>query len=58
VFKAAGRLAACDRGAEQADYLLVLAGVVLPSIVAARLLWQVLLRYFTLIALVVDLPLF
>jgi hypothetical protein len=48
----------CERGAEQLEYLLVFAAVVLPMVVAARLLWAVLLQYFTLLALVVDLPLF
>ena len=47
-----------ERGAEQMEYLLILAAVVLPMIVAARLLWAVLLYYFTVEALVVDLPLF
>ena len=51
-------LAADEQGAEQMDYLLVLAAVVLPMFVAARLLWAVLLYYFALEALVVDLPLF
>lgn len=40
------------------EYLLVLAAIVLPMIVAARLLWVVLLYYFTLESLVIDLPFF
>lgn len=48
----------CERGAEQVEYLLVLAVIVLPMIVAARLMWAVLLYYFTLESLVIDLPLF
>ncbi len=52
------RLCRCERGAEQMEYLLVLAAIVLPMIVAARLLWVVLLYYFTLESLVIDLPFF
>jgi hypothetical protein len=48
----------CERGAEQTEYLLVFAVIVLPMIVAARLLWAVLLYYFTLESMVIDLPLF
>jgi hypothetical protein len=48
----------CERGAEQAEYLLVFTVIVLPMIVAARLLWALLLYYFTLQSLVIDLPLF
>jgi len=43
---------------EQAEYLLIFAAVVLPLIVAARLLWAVLLYFFTLESLIVDFPLF
>ena len=45
-------------GVEQAEYLQIFAGVVLPMIVAARLFWAVLLYYFKLESLVIDLPLF
>jgi hypothetical protein len=51
-------LAADERGAEQMDYLLIFAAVVLPMALAARLLWSVLLYYFTVEAFVVDMPLF
>jgi hypothetical protein len=43
---------------EQADYLLIFVAVVLPMIIATRLLWAVLLHYFTLETLIVDFPLF
>ena len=51
-------LFADERGAEQMEYLLILAAVVLPLVVASRLLWAVLLRYFSVEALILDLPLF
>ncbi len=47
-----------DRGAEQMEYLLIFAAIVLPMAVAARLLWAVLLHYFGIAAFVIDLPLF
>jgi len=47
-----------DRGAEQMEYILILAAVVLPMVVAARLMWGVLLYYFTIESFVIDLPLF
>jgi hypothetical protein len=47
-----------EQGAEQMDYLLVFAAIVVPLVVAARLLWVVLLHYFAVEAFVVDLPLF
>ncbi|MGH9384810.1 MAG: hypothetical protein ACRD2N_11040 [Vicinamibacterales bacterium] len=47
-----------ERGAEQLEYVLLLAAVVLPLVVAARLLWAVLLFFFGLESLVIDLPLF
>lgn len=40
------------------EYLLILAAVVLPLVVASRLLWAVLLRYVSVEALILDLPLF
>ena len=45
-----------ERGAEQMEYLILLAGVVLPLLLAARLMWAVLLYYFRIEAFVVDLP--
>jgi hypothetical protein len=45
-----------ERGAEQMEYLILLAGLVLPLLLAARLMWAVLLYYFRLEAFVVDLP--
>jgi Flp pilus assembly pilin Flp len=51
-------LAGDDRGAEQMEYVLILAAVVLPMIVAVRLMWGVLLYYFTVESFVIDLPLF
>lgn len=53
-----GSLLSDERGAEQMEYVLILAGVVLPMAVAARLLWALLLFYFGFESLVVDLPLF
>jgi Flp pilus assembly pilin Flp len=47
-----------EAGAEQMEYLLIFAGVVLPLIVASDLMWQVLLYNFTLESFVIDLPLF
>ena len=47
-----------ERGAEQMEYLLILAFVVLPMIVAVRLMWAVLLFYFAVESLFVDLPFF
>ena len=52
------RLAGCERGAEQMEYLLIFAAVVLPLVYAVRLMWAVLLYYFTSESLVVDLPFF
>ena len=47
-----------EGGAEQMEYLLILAAVVIPMTVAVRLMWGVLLRYFTIESFVIDLPLF
>ncbi len=52
------RLARCERGAEQMEYLLIFAAVVLPLVYAVRLMWAVLLYYFTSESLVIDLPFF
>ena len=40
------------------EYLLIFAAIVLPLIVASRLLWALLLHYFAIESLIVDLPLF
>jgi hypothetical protein len=40
------------------EYLLTLAAVVLPLVLVVRLMWGVLLYYFTVESFVVDLPLF
>jgi len=47
-----------ERGAENIEYLLIFSGVVIPLIVASRLMWAVLLYFFTLHSVVVDSPLF
>jgi hypothetical protein len=51
-------LLANESGAEQLDYLLILAAVVIPLVLAVRLMWTVLVSYFRIESLVVDLPLF
>lgn len=51
-------LAADESGEEDMEYLLILAMVVLPMVVAARMMWAVLLNYFTIGAFVIDSPLF
>jgi len=51
-------LLADERGAEQMEYLLIFAAVGLPMIVAARLMWAVLLFYFAVESLFIDLPFF
>jgi len=40
------------------EYLLILAFLVMPVYVAVRLFWGILLFYFTVETLVVDLPFF
>jgi hypothetical protein len=52
------RLAQCDQGAEQMEYVLIFAAVVIPLVYATRLMWAVLLYYFTFESLVIDLPFF
>jgi hypothetical protein len=47
-----------DSGDAQMEYLLIFAALVVPMIVASRLLWAVLLYYFSLESFVVDFPLF
>jgi hypothetical protein len=47
-----------ERGDEQMAYLIIVAAVVLPLWIAARLFWAVLLFYFTVESLIIDLPLF
>jgi len=51
-------LLANESGAEQVEYLLILAAVVIPLALAVQLLWTVLTFYFQIQSLVVDLPLF
>ncbi len=51
-------LLADERGAEQLEYLVILAGVVLPLAFAAEIMASVLLYYFQLESFVIDLPLF
>jgi hypothetical protein len=49
-------LVADDRGAEQLEVVAILAGVVVPMTIAARLMWRVLLYYFSVETFVIDLP--
>lgn len=51
-------LAVDEAGEEEMSYLLIFALVVLPMVYAARLLWTVLLAYFTIGSFVIDAPLF
>ena len=52
------RLLHDERGAEQMEYLLILALLIMPVTIAVRLFWAMLLFYFTVETLVVDLPFF
>jgi Flp pilus assembly pilin Flp len=52
------RLLRCEQGAEQMEYLLIVAAVVVPLVYAVRLMWAVLLHYFTVESLVIDLAFF
>jgi Flp pilus assembly pilin Flp len=52
------RFARCQQGAEQMEYVLIFAAVVVPLVYAVRLMWAVLLYYFTCESLVIDLPFF
>lgn len=47
-----------EQGQEALSYVLVLALVVLPVFGAVRLLWTVLLYYYMVEALIIDMPLF
>lgn len=47
-----------ERGAEQMEYVLIVAAVIVPLVIATRLFWAVLLFYFAVETLVIDLPLF
>lgn len=47
-----------ERGAEQLEYMVILAGVVLPMFYAGQIMWDVLLYYFMVESFVVDLPFF
>jgi Flp pilus assembly pilin Flp len=52
------RLLQDEAGAEQMEYVLLMAMVIVPLAVAIRLFWATLLFYFTVESLVVDLPFF
>ena len=62
MFEAARRvllgLHAEERGAEAMEALLAFAVVVPPVVVATRILWAVLLRYFSGMVAVVNAPIF
>lgn len=47
-----------EGGEAQMEYVLVAAVMVPAMVIAARALWRVLLHYFSLHALVIDLPFF
>ena len=58
ILRAVSALSRDEAGEEQMEYILILALVIVPMVVAARLMWAVLLHYYTLGAFVIDSPLF
>ena len=47
-----------EDGEEQMEYLLIVAMIVLPLLVAVTWLWEMLIRYYSVIRFTVDMPFF
>lgn len=57
-FRSLRRLHADTAGAEAAEVLLLFAAIVPPVVIATRILWAVLLRFFSGLVAVVNAPIF